>query len=93
MSKELKEHGYYKKKGFVRRLVSKYVGEIVMLDSDDVLQVGRASCGGWPHLPWTSPAWRWSTASSVSCCRGLGACDADCLSVKGGGHGFCLPAR
>jgi hypothetical protein len=40
MSAELKEHGYYKKKGRVVKLVSKYVGQIEMLDSGDLLQVG-----------------------------------------------------
>ena len=40
LSKELKEHGYYKKKGLVEKLASKYVAQIAMLDSGDVLQVG-----------------------------------------------------
>ena len=39
MSKELKEHGYYKKKGLVEKLASKFVGRIAMLDTGDVLQV------------------------------------------------------
>lgn len=39
LSKELKEHGYYKKKGVIEKLASKYVGQIRMLDSGDVLQV------------------------------------------------------
>lgn len=39
MSADLKEHGYYKKKGQVVKLINKYVGEIEMLDSGDVLQV------------------------------------------------------
>lgn len=39
LSKELKEHGYYKKKGLVEKLASKFVGQIAMLDSGDVLQV------------------------------------------------------
>lgn len=39
LSKELKEHGYYKKKGIVEKLASRYVGQIQMLDSGDVLQV------------------------------------------------------
>ncbi|EIE27664.1 hypothetical protein COCSUDRAFT_11364 [Coccomyxa subellipsoidea C-169] len=42
LSKELKEHGYYKKKGIVEKLPSKYVGQIKMLDSGDVLQVDQA---------------------------------------------------
>ncbi len=33
MSKALQEHGYYKKKGVVRRVKDKFVGEIEMLDS------------------------------------------------------------
>lgn len=41
LSKELKEHGYYKKKGIVEKLPSKYVGQIKMLDSGDVLQVSN----------------------------------------------------
>ncbi len=41
LSKELQEHGYYKKKGIVEKLPSKYVGQIRMLDSGDVLQVSR----------------------------------------------------
>lgn len=43
LSKELKEHGYYKKKGLVEKLASKYVAQIGMLDSGDVLQVGCIS--------------------------------------------------
>ena len=39
LSKELKEHGYYKKKGLVEKLASKFVGQIAMLDTGDVLQV------------------------------------------------------
>ena len=44
LSKELKEHGYYKKKGLVEKLASKYVGQIAMLDSGDVLQVRHHAC-------------------------------------------------
>lgn len=40
LSKELKEHGYYKKKGLVEKLASRYVAQTAMLDSGDVLQVG-----------------------------------------------------
>lgn len=43
LSKELKEHGYYKRKGIVEKLSSKYVGQISMLDSGDVLQASFAS--------------------------------------------------
>ena len=39
MSKELKEHGYYKEKGVVEKLASKFVGQIRMLQSGDILQV------------------------------------------------------
>ena len=42
LSKELKEHGYYKKKGLVEKLASKFVGQIAMLDTGDVLQVDSA---------------------------------------------------
>jgi hypothetical protein len=40
MSKELKEQGYYKEKGAVQKLVNKYVAQIAMLKSGDLLQVG-----------------------------------------------------
>ena len=43
MSKALKEHGYYKKKGTVEKLASKYVAQIQMVDSGDVLQAGHLS--------------------------------------------------
>ncbi|KAG1664589.1 hypothetical protein FOA52_012532 [Chlamydomonas sp. UWO 241] len=42
MSKELKEHGYYKAKGTVERVIDKYVGEISMADSGDVVRVDQA---------------------------------------------------
>jgi hypothetical protein len=35
MSKALSEHGYYKKKGAVRRVRDKFVGEIELLDSGE----------------------------------------------------------
>ena len=38
MSKELAEHGYYKQKGEVEKLVSKYVAQVCMLGSGDLLQ-------------------------------------------------------
>uniref|UniRef100_A0A7S0WIK2 C2H2-type domain-containing protein n=1 Tax=Chlamydomonas leiostraca TaxID=1034604 RepID=A0A7S0WIK2_9CHLO len=42
MSKELEGHGYYKKKGVVDRVVERYVGEVEMLDSGDVVRVDQA---------------------------------------------------
>eukprot|EP00199_Chlamydomonas_sp_CCMP681_P002362 CAMPEP_0119102006 /NCGR_PEP_ID=MMETSP1180-20130426/893_1 /TAXON_ID=3052 ORGANISM="Chlamydomonas cf sp, Strain CCMP681" /NCGR_SAMPLE_ID=MMETSP1180 /ASSEMBLY_ACC=CAM_ASM_000741 /LENGTH=406 /DNA_ID=CAMNT_0007086213 /DNA_START=27 /DNA_END=1244 /DNA_ORIENTATION=+ len=42
MSKDLQEHGYYKKKGVVERVLDRYVGEVCMLDSGDVLRVDQA---------------------------------------------------
>lgn len=39
MSKELKAHGYFKEKGVVEKLFNKYVAQITMLKSGDVLQV------------------------------------------------------
>jgi len=42
MSKELKEHGYYKQKGKVLRVIDKYVGEIEMLESGDIIRVDQA---------------------------------------------------
>jgi hypothetical protein len=38
MSKALKEAGYYKKKGVVEKLAGKFVAQICMADSRDVLQ-------------------------------------------------------
>ena len=45
LSKELKEHGYYKKKGVIDKLASKFVGQVAMLDSGDILQVRVSYCG------------------------------------------------
>ena len=45
LSKELKEHGYYKKKGVIDKLASKFVGQVAMLDSGDILQVQAYYCG------------------------------------------------
>jgi len=42
MSKELKEAGYYKQKGVVEKVLNKYVGEIAMLGSGDVVRVDQA---------------------------------------------------
>eukprot|EP00249_Psilotum_nudum_P015614 c25428_g1_i1 orf=202-1413(+) len=41
MSKALEEKGYYKQKGVVAKVVGKYVGEIKMLESGDVLKVDQ----------------------------------------------------
>ncbi|KAG6556583.1 hypothetical protein Mapa_001524 [Marchantia paleacea] len=41
MSKSLVEKGYYKEKGVVMRVIGKYVGEIKMIDSGDVLKVDQ----------------------------------------------------
>ncbi|XP_020241039.1 KIN17-like protein [Asparagus officinalis] len=41
MSKTLKEKGYYKQKGVVKRVIDKYVGEIEMLESKHVLRVDQ----------------------------------------------------
>ena len=42
LSKELQEHGYYKKKAVVEKLVSTYVAEVCMTDSGDVLRIDQA---------------------------------------------------
>ncbi|KAI8469246.1 MAG: splicing factor-like protein [Monoraphidium minutum] len=42
MSKALKEHGYYKQKGVVERVIDKYVGEVAILGSGDVIRVDQA---------------------------------------------------
>jgi len=39
VSKELKEQGYYKEKGVVENLATKYQAQIAMLKSGDLLQV------------------------------------------------------
>ncbi|GMH20696.1 hypothetical protein Nepgr_022537 [Nepenthes gracilis] len=41
MSQALAEKGYYKKKGVVRKVIDKYVGEIEILDSKHVLRVDQ----------------------------------------------------
>jgi DNA/RNA-binding protein KIN17 len=41
MSKGLADKGYYKQKGVVVRIIAKYVGEIKMLDSGDILKVDQ----------------------------------------------------
>lgn len=40
MSKELKEHGYYKEKGVVEKVISKYVGQIEMRSGDKIQVTG-----------------------------------------------------
>ncbi|XP_057523026.1 KIN17-like protein [Amaranthus tricolor] len=42
MSKKLADKGYYKKKGIVKKVIDKYVGEIEMLDIKHVLRVDQA---------------------------------------------------
>eukprot|EP00798_Chlamydomonas_sp_ICE-L_P015458 gene15458-21543_t len=42
MSKELKEHGYYKQKAVIENVIDKYIGEVVMNDSGDVIRVDQA---------------------------------------------------
>ncbi|XP_073145583.1 KIN17-like protein [Henckelia pumila] len=41
MSKALADKGYYKQKGFVRRVIDKYVGEIEMLENKHVLRIDQ----------------------------------------------------
>ncbi|GAB2282069.1 DNA/RNA-binding protein kin17 [Dionaea muscipula] len=41
MSKALADKGYYKKKGVVRKVIDKFVGEIEMIDSKHVLRVNQ----------------------------------------------------
>ncbi|KAL2922848.1 KIN17-like protein [Bienertia sinuspersici] len=42
MSKKLADKGYYKKKGVVKKVIDKYVGEIEMLDTKHMLRVDQA---------------------------------------------------
>ena len=42
MSKALKDAGYYKSKGTVKKVLKRYVGEISLLDSGDILQIDQA---------------------------------------------------
>lgn len=42
MSKELQQHGYYKKKAVVEELINKYVAQVSMADSGDVLRIDQA---------------------------------------------------
>ncbi|KAJ8540372.1 hypothetical protein K7X08_030291 [Anisodus acutangulus] len=41
MSKALADRGYYKKKGVIRKVIDKYVGEIEMLENKHVLRVDQ----------------------------------------------------
>lgn len=43
MSKELEALGYYKEKGCVEKLFTKYVGQITMLKTGDILQVNASA--------------------------------------------------
>ena len=45
MAKKLAD--YYKKKGVVLRVIDKYLAEVEMSDSGDVLQVGSFSNTSW----------------------------------------------
>lgn len=42
MSRALKEKGYYKMKGVVKAVIAKYIGEVEMMDTGDVLKVDQA---------------------------------------------------
>ncbi|KAL2900165.1 KIN17-like protein [Bienertia sinuspersici] len=42
MSRKLADKGYFKKKGVVKKVINKYVGEIEMLDTKHVLRVDQA---------------------------------------------------
>ena len=42
VSKALREHGYYKKKGKVLQVLDTFIGEIEMLDSGDVVRIDQA---------------------------------------------------
>eukprot|EP00198_Chlamydomonas_reinhardtii_P008872 XP_001698209.1 splicing factor-like protein [Chlamydomonas reinhardtii] len=50
MAKELKEHGYYKQKGVVERVIDRYLGEVAMLGDGTVVRVDQA------HLETVIPA-------------------------------------
>lgn len=67
MSKELAEHGYYKQKGEVEKLASKYVAQVCMLGSGDLLQARPAL----PACPCSRPCRRVSgagqTCSTFAC--------------------------
>lgn len=42
LSKALKEHGYYKQKGLVTKVIDSFIGEIEMLGSGDIVRVDQA---------------------------------------------------
>eukprot|EP00210_Caulerpa_lentillifera_P008791 g8387.t1 len=42
LSPALKDHGYYKQKGVIRRVVDNFIAEIEMLTSGDIVQVDQA---------------------------------------------------
>ncbi|KAK9832798.1 hypothetical protein WJX81_002048 [Elliptochloris bilobata] len=67
MSRELAEHGYYKQKGVVEKLVSKYVAQVSMLGSGDLLQVDQA------HLETVLPAAGGGVRVLGGCHRGAAA--------------------
>ncbi|KAG2441697.1 hypothetical protein HXX76_003313 [Chlamydomonas incerta] len=50
MAKELKEHGYYKQKGVVERVLDRYVAEVALLGDGTVVRVDQA------HLETVIPA-------------------------------------
>lgn len=49
MSRELKPHGYYKEKGVVEKVFNKYVAEIAVLKTGDILQVIPLATPELPH--------------------------------------------
>ncbi|GLI58405.1 hypothetical protein VaNZ11_000107 [Volvox africanus] len=42
LAKELKEHGYYKEKGVIDKVIDRYVGEVSMLSDGTVVRVDQA---------------------------------------------------
>ena len=67
MAKKLAD--YYKKKGVVLRVIDKYVAEIEMSDSGDVLQVGGCGQGGeGGRARWACRAYCAGCAAPVVCC-------------------------
>ena len=93
LSKELKEHGYYKKKGLVEKLASKYVGQIAMLDTGDVLQVDCPI----PCMNPPIPAEEYSPAEAVSDGRGRdantpGSVEVASFACRGDAYGSSVTA-
>lgn len=71
MSKTLADKGYYKKKGVVRKVIDKYVGEIEILENKHVLRIDQAELetvipqiGGLVRI--VNGAYRGSTARLLS---------------------------